>query len=205
MERAVAETGRQLGPVDLLVSNAGHEGQIGVMWELDPETWWRCMDVNLRGPYLCARAVVPGMIARGRGRIVTTASSTGPKPFPGLSAYATSKTAVIRLCETLAAEVAEHGISVFAIHPGGIKTALTASQFTSDAARKWFPQIYELVAQGWPGQPPEPAAELVVFLASGQADALSGCFIRVDDDVTEMAARAQEIRQDELYTLRLRT
>ena len=205
VEHMVREVEGQLGPVDLLVNNAGHGGQIGATWEVDPDEWWRCMDVNLRGPFLCARAVIPRMIARRRGRIVTTASHTGLGLWPGLSAYAISKAAVIRLCENLAAETKEHGISVFAIHPGGVKTALTASQFKSEAARKWFPKFYDYVAQGGSGQPPERAADLVVFLASGKADALSGCFINVRDDVAEMVQRAEEIQRDELYTLRLRT
>ena len=205
VEQMVREVEGQLGPVDLLVNNAGHGGQIGATWEVDPDEWWRCMDVNLRGPFLCARAVVPGMIARRRGRIVTTASHTGLGVWPGSGAYATSKTAIIRLCETLAAETREHGLSVFAIHPGGVKTAMTASQFKSEAARKWFPEIYEYVANDGSGQPPELAGDLVLFLASGKADALSGCYISVDDDVAEMVRRADQIQHGELHTLRLRT
>ncbi|MBN2405764.1 MAG: SDR family oxidoreductase [Coriobacteriia bacterium] len=204
VEGTVAQVERRLGPVDLLVNNAGHGGEVGATWEVDPDEWWRCMDVNLRGPFLCTRSVLPSMIARRRGRIVTTASHTGLILWPGSGPYAISKTAVIRFCENLATEVKEYDISVFAIHPGGVETALTASQFKSEAARRWFPQIYEHVARGGTGQPPELAADLVVFLASGKADALSGCFISIDDDVTAMVSRAEEIRANELYTLRLR-
>ena len=205
VEQMVRELEGQLGPVDLLVNNAGHPGEVGATWEVDPDEWWRCIDVNLRGPFLCARAIVPGMIARRRGRIVTTASHTGLGLWPGMSAYAISKAAVIRLCETLAAETKEHGIRVFAIHPGGVETALTASQFTSEGARTWFPKLYDYVSRGGGGQPPQHAADLVVLLASGRADALSGCFINVREDVNEMVQRAEEIREGELYTLRLRT
>ena len=204
-ERMVADVEKQLGPIDLLVNNAGNGGELGAMWEVDPDEWWRCMNVNLRGPFLCSRAVIPSMITRRRGRIVTTASHTGLGVWPGSGAYATSKTAIIRLCETLAAETREHGLSVFAIHPGGVKTAMTASQFKSEAARKWFPEIYEYVANDGSGQPPELAGDLVLFLASGKADALSGCYISVDDDVAEMVRRADQIQHGELHTLRLRT
>ncbi|MFN2282924.1 MAG: SDR family NAD(P)-dependent oxidoreductase [Anaerolineae bacterium] len=203
VERMVREVEQQLGPIDLLVSNAGHGGQMGGFWEVDPSDWWRCVDVNLRGPFLCARAVVPGMIARRRGRIVTTASHTGLVLCPGASAYAISKSAVIRFCENIAAEVSEYGISVFSIHPGGVKTAMTAAQFKSEAARKWFPRIYDYVAKGGSGQPPELAGNLVLTLASGKADALSGCYISIDDDLDEMISRAEEIKRDGLYTLRL--
>jgi len=205
VECMVADVEKQLGPIDLLVNNAGHGGEVGAMWEVDPDAWWRCVDVNLRGPFLCARAVLPGMIARRRGRIVNTASHTGLILWPGSGAYGISKTAVIRFSEHLAAETQEHGIRVFAIHPGGVKTAMTASQFKSDAARKWFPEIYAYVATDPEGQPPELAGDLVLFLASAKADALSGCFISVDDDVAEMVRRADEIQQGELHALRLRT
>ena len=205
VEKMVNEVEQQLSPVDLLVNNAGHGGQVGPFWEVDPDEWWRCLDVNLRGPFLCARAVVPGMISRRCGRIITTASHTGIGLWSHLSAYAISKAAVIRLSETIAAETKEHGISVFAIHPGGVQTALTEAQFLSEAARKWFPRIYDRCSKGDKGQPPERAAELVAFLASGGADALSGCFIRIGDDVNEMVRHAEEIRRDELYRLRLRT
>ena len=79
----VAEVVRELGPVDLLVNNAGHGGVFGATWEVDPEVWWRCMDVNVRGPFLCTRAVLPGMIERGRGRIVITASYCGTVAWAG--------------------------------------------------------------------------------------------------------------------------
>lgn len=204
VERAVAETEQQLGPVDLLINNAGHGGQIGPFWEVQPDEWWRCMNVNLRGPFLCARAVVPGMIARRCGRIINTASHTGLGLFPHFSAYAISKAAVIRLTENLAAETKEYDISVFAIHPGGVQTAMTESVFLSDAAKKWYPKIYDYCSKGGSGRPPELAAKLVLFLASGRADALSGCYISIDDDVADMASRAEEIQQDGLYTLRLR-
>jgi NAD(P)-dependent dehydrogenase (short-subunit alcohol dehydrogenase family) len=120
VERMVRVVGQELGPVDLLVNNAGHGGQIAPFWEIEPDEWWRCMNVNLRGPFLCARAVVPGMIARRCGRIINTASHTGLGLWPHFSAYTTSKAAVIRLSEILAAETKEYDISVFAIHPGGV-------------------------------------------------------------------------------------
>lgn len=205
VERAVAETERQLGPVDLLVNNAGHGGLVGPLWEVEPDEWWRCVEVNLRGTFLCARAVVPGMIVRQRGRVIITSSMAGTAPWPYMSAYAISKAAVTRLGEHLAAETKAHGISVFALHPGSVRTAMWESLFLSDAAEKYLPDLYDYVSQGGSGVIPERAAELVLFLASGQADALSGCFISVDDDVAEMVRRAKEIRQDRLHTLRLRT
>ena len=83
----------QLGPVDLLINNAGAGGPAGPLWEIDPESWWRCVEVNLRGPHLCSRAVLPSMVARHNGRIVTTASGAGLRSGPYASAYAAAKCA----------------------------------------------------------------------------------------------------------------
>ena len=206
VEQMVREVDQQLGPVALLVNNAGHGGQVSPIWEVDPDEWWRCIDVNLRGPFLCSRAVLPGMIARGYGRIVTVASGNGLKATAYASGYVVSKTAAIRLCENLAAETKGHGISVFAMAPGYVRTALNEALAQSEGMRKWYPKHYEMLSKGGWGGPPEPTADLVVLLASGQADALSGCYVSVeDDDVTEMISRAEEIHEGELHRLRLRT
>ena len=110
--------------MDLLVNNAGLAGPIGPTWETDPDDWWRCLEVNLRGPMLCSRAVLPGMIARGGGRIVNVASGAGTFAIPYLGAYVTSKTALIRFTEILALEAGQHGVKVFAIEPGTVRTAM---------------------------------------------------------------------------------
>src|SRR4051794_37121281 len=97
--RMAEEVERALGPVDLLVNNAGDSGPLGPIAEADADRWWRCQEVNLRGPFVCARAFLPGMIARGRGRIVNVASGAGTQSIPYLSAYVVGKTALIRLTE----------------------------------------------------------------------------------------------------------
>ena len=192
-----------MGLVDLLVNNAGSAGPLGPSWEVDPDEWWRCIDVNLRGPFLWSRAVVPGMITHRCGRIITTASNAGLGPWPYGSGYATSKCAIIRFTENLAAESSEHGIGVFAIHPGFVRTFMTESGAGSPEDEKWLGgNLRKALAEGR-DIPPERAAELVVFLASGKADNLSGRFINVADDVAEMAKRSQEIQENEMYTLRL--
>ena len=205
IERVVAQVEEQLGPVDLLVNNAGAPTPPGPLWESDPDAWWRCVEVNLRGPHLCSRAVLPGMVARQRGRIVTTASGAGLRPWPCVAGYAISKCAAIRFNESLAAETAEHGICAFSIHPGFVHTAMVEACVESPEWEKWLDGFFRKAVEAGRDVPPERAANLVVWLASGGADALSGCYISVDDDVAEMVRRAQEIQQDDLYTLRLRT
>src|SRR5579864_3916009 len=118
-----AEIERQLGPVSLLVNNAGVPGPIGPFAEADADEWWQAMQVNLLGPVLCARAVLPGMIARGRGRIVNVSSGGGARPIAYFSSYVAAKTALIRFSECLAAEAKPYGVAVFAMGPGTVRTA----------------------------------------------------------------------------------
>jgi NAD(P)-dependent dehydrogenase (short-subunit alcohol dehydrogenase family) len=204
VEQMAREVEQQLGPVDLLVNNAGAGDPGGPIWEVDPGQWWHVLDVNLRGPFLCSRAVLPSMIARRQGRIINTVSGAGLKAMTYMSAYVVSKTALVRLTENLAAETAEHGISIFAIHPGTVRTAMWETVLASPVLDRWKPGLRGIFERGR-DIAPDRAANLVAFLASGKADALTGCFISVRDDVTEMVERAQEIREGELYTLRLRT
>jgi len=205
IERVVAQVEGQLGPADLLVNNAGVPAPIGPLWETDPDAWWRCIEINLRGPFLCSRAVLPGMVARRRGRIVTTASGAGCRPWPCAAAYAIAKCAAIRFSENLAAETKEHGISAFSINPGLVRTAMTETLAESPKDEKWLGGWTRKSLAAGRDVPPKSAANLVVFLASGGADALSGCYIDVGDDVADMVRRAQAIQQDALHTLRLRT
>ena len=202
VEQMVARVERDLGPVDLLVNNAGHLGGIGPLWEVDPEEWWRVWEVNVRGVMLCARAVLPGMVARRRGRIVNVSSGSVLGPLPNFSAYPVAKTAVVRLTEHLAADTREYGIGVFAITPGLVDTPLARLTWESPAGRQWTGQYEGVYAER--RVPPELVAERCLELARGKADRLSGCYIQLADDLDDLAARADEIAAEELYRLRLR-
>ena len=144
VERMVVEVEKSLGSVDLLVNNAGLPGPIGRTWETDPDDWWRCLEVNLRGPMLCSRAVLPGMITREGGRIVNVASGAGTFAIPYLGAYVTSKTALIRFTEIVALEAGGHGIMVFAIEPGTVRTAMAEYALKSDEGKRWLPWFSEI-------------------------------------------------------------
>jgi 3-oxoacyl-[acyl-carrier protein] reductase len=185
VERWVAE----LGPVDLLVANAGIAGWEERAWEVEPDEWWHVFEVNVLGVYLCCRTVIPGMIERGRGRIVLTGSGASYLPGSTSTAYSSSKAAVGRFGETLALQLQPYGIPVFVISPGLVQTEMTAGSVPDDA----------------PWTPPELAPRLVRALASGRADALSGRYIHAEhDDVDDLVARAEEIRRDDLNAIRLR-
>jgi NAD(P)-dependent dehydrogenase (short-subunit alcohol dehydrogenase family) len=202
VEGMVAVVEEAIGPVDLLVNNAGQFGPVGPLAATDPDDWWQVLEVNLRGPLYCTRAVLPSMLARSHGRIVNVSSGVGFAAIPMLSAYVVSKTALYRLSENLAAETRGHGVMVFAIDPGLVRTAISESALScgEPSIEQWFTDAFanqEDVSA-------ESAASLVVYLASGAADVLSGRNIDVSDDVAQMLARATEIEEHDLYVLRER-
>ena len=177
-ERNTVETAfADLGPVDLLVNNAGTMDAIGPAWQVDPDDWRRDIETSLFGAFNCSRAVLPGMVERGTGRIVNVSSGVATRAYPHASAYAAAKAALRSFTQSLAAETAEHGIAVFAISPGFVWTEMTERLRDSP----WFPGF------GSPSpNEPERAAELVLRLASGDLDALSGRFIHVRDDIDQL-------------------
>jgi NAD(P)-dependent dehydrogenase (short-subunit alcohol dehydrogenase family)/ketosteroid isomerase-like protein len=202
VERMVAQVEREMGPVDVLVNNAGVHGPIGPLVATDPDEWWRTMNVNLRGPLYCSRAVLPKMVERGRGRVVNVSSGAGFAAWPMVSSYSVSKAALYRLTENLAAETKQQGVQVFAISPGLVRTAM--SEDGPSCGEPSVEQIFQDWFDAGADIPAERAAELVVYLASGEADALSGRCLDVHYDVRDMVARAHEIQQRDLYVMRLR-
>jgi 3-oxoacyl-[acyl-carrier protein] reductase len=187
VERMVADAESELGPLDLLVANAGIGGPDGATWEIAPEEWWRVLEVNVLGVHLCCRAVIPGMLERGAGRIVITGSGAAYLPGSRSTAYPTSKAAVCRYGETLANELGAR-LPVFFFSPGLVRTELTAHA-PDDA----------------PWTPPELAPQLVRVLASGRADALAGRYLHAEhDDIDDLIGRAEEVEREDLNAIRLR-
>jgi 3-oxoacyl-[acyl-carrier protein] reductase len=127
-DRAVADaTARVITEqkrIDILLNNAGITGGNGTTWELDPGLWRRVIEVNLIGPYLTCRAIVPHMIAQAYGRIVNIASVAGKEGNPNASHYSASKAALIALTKSLGKELATKGVLVNAITPAAAKTAM---------------------------------------------------------------------------------
>jgi 3-oxoacyl-[acyl-carrier protein] reductase len=183
VEGAVADA----GPVDLLVANAGISNRDGATWEIEPEDWWRTFEVNVLGVHLCCRAVIPGMLERGSGRIVITGSGAAYLPSQRTTAYPASKAAVCRYGESLAGELAGQ-IPVFFFSPGLVRTDMTASA-PDDA----------------PWTPPELAPRLVAALATGRYDALAGRYLHAEhDDLDDLLSRIDDVREQDLNAIRLR-
>ncbi len=175
------------GPIDLLVANAGL-ALWEETWETDPDEWWHVFEVNVLGVYLTCRLALPGMIERGGGRMVITGSGASYLSGSTSGAYGASKAAVGRYGEVLAKQVEPHGVKVFVISPGLVKTDMTAP-FGDDM----------------PWTPPELAPRLVLELASGRFDALSGRYLHAEHDPPdELEQRIDRILAEDLNALRLR-
>ena len=137
------------------------------------------------------------MIARRAGRIINVASGAGTYPIPDMSAYVASKTALIRFSEQLAMEMKPHGISVFPIRPGVVRTAM------AEEARDAIPLVKKILDEGQ-DVTTDVVADLVLFLASGKADRLSGRLLSVNEDLTGILRSAEQVEREELYVLRTR-
>jgi NAD(P)-dependent dehydrogenase (short-subunit alcohol dehydrogenase family) len=142
------------------------------------------------------------MIARRRGRIINLSTSAATVAVAHMGAYVVAKTALIRFTENLAAELLNAGVSVFALDPGTVRTAMSQHLLESEAGKTWLPWFRKLFDKGR-DVPAEQAAQLVVELASGKADALSGRFLGVADDLTKLLEQSEQIKGSGLYTLRV--
>ena len=201
VKQVISDVEHLVDPIDLLINNAGIGEPLGPIWEVDADAWWQCLNVNLRGVFLCTQAVLPHMIGRHRGRIINMASAASLRAFAYASAYVVSKTALVRFTENLAVETQQHGISAFAIEPGTIRTALTEYLYGSDAGRKWTPWFQKVFDEGRDVST-ERMTELILELASGKGDALSGCMLSIYDDFDALIQQKEAIERDKLYTLR---
>ncbi len=209
VERAVAETKARFGPITVLVSNAGITGPYAPIWDADGEEWWRTQEIHVHGAFLCTRAVWPGMVERGGGRIIVITSRAAERGAPNGTAYGIAKAGQVRMCEALAGEGAQFGIKAFSVHPGFVDTAFADQPLIrADAAKyasRFIERIKEMRANPSLATPVSRVADLCVFLGSGEGDALSGRYFRAEEDWTEMARCAEVIQREDLYTLRMRT
>jgi NAD(P)-dependent dehydrogenase (short-subunit alcohol dehydrogenase family) len=206
---AVSELRHQLGAADILINNAGISGPVGPLWQAQTADWWRAIEVNLGGAFVLTQLALEHMIPAGKGRIINITSYAGVYRWPLLSAYAASKAALVKLTETLAEETRPHGVSVFSVDPGLLPIGLGEAALKASAGRRtpegrvqrW---IRDQLAAGR-GADPEEAARLILALASGRADRLSGRHLSVTDSLDVLLPRIEQIERDDLHTLRLRT
>jgi NAD(P)-dependent dehydrogenase (short-subunit alcohol dehydrogenase family) len=167
-DEAISRLIPELGPIDILLNSAGIVGPNVPLWQTTREEWETTFAVNVHGTVALCRAVVPGMVERGWGRIVNFASMAGKDGNPNLSAYSASKAAVIGLTKSLGKELATTGVLVNAIAP-----AVIATEMNQTTAPDVLAHITSLIPMKRVGQPEE-VAELVAWLASDRCSFSTG-------------------------------
>jgi NAD(P)-dependent dehydrogenase (short-subunit alcohol dehydrogenase family) len=203
--RAAAACESALGPIDVLVNAAGIHGPIGPAWEADAGEWARAVEVNLLGTLHTCRAVIPGMIERGGGRIINLSGGGATAPFPRFSAYAATKAAVVRLTETLAAELSPHHVAVNALAPGAVDTTLQDGVLAAgERAGEEGHRVRRLRESGVGATPMDLPVALAIFLASDAAAGLSGKLVSAphDDWAHWDTARIADLMASPWLTLR---
>ena len=178
VEAAVARVHEEFGRVDLLVNNAGLMDPDEVpVWEADPDEWWAVVESHVRGALLLVHAVVPGMVARGSGRVVSLASGLSTRGGAIYSAYSVGKTGLMRLTENLAAALEGTPVRAFDLAPGVVQTEMTAAMSIHEGRTEWTP--------------PEAVVELLEAIAAGELDQWSGRFLRAGADDLDALRRTR--------------
>jgi len=171
---AVAAAGDAFGPVDVLIGNAGVVRPIGPMAGLDPEAFGAAIDVNLKGVFHGMRAVLPGMLARGGGTVITVSSGAAHAPVEGWAAYCASKAGAAMLTRMLHAEYADRGIRAMGLSPGTVATdmqrEIAASGINAVSRVPWDEHV-----------PPEWAAAALVWMCGPEAAAHAGDEVSLRD------------------------
>jgi NAD(P)-dependent dehydrogenase (short-subunit alcohol dehydrogenase family) len=192
------------GRVDILVNNAAVTGPCGELEEVDWSEWMKTIQVNLFGPVMLSRALLPHFKRAGKGKIIQLSGGGATGPFPMLSAYAVSKAAVIRFVETLAEEVRSHCIDVNAIAPGMLNTRMLNALI--DAGPKRIGQAFfdrALKSRESGGVPLAQGADLAVFLGSAKSDGITGKLLSaVWDPWNDLPEHLADLRETDVYTLR---
>jgi NAD(P)-dependent dehydrogenase (short-subunit alcohol dehydrogenase family) len=198
VDRVVAATEKQWGPVSLLVSNAGVPGPFGPIWTVDPDAWWAAQQVHVRAPFLYMQRILPGMTERRAGRIIVVSAIASRLVAPYLSAYCVGKIAQTRITAEVAAETRDLGVSIFAIDPGFVFTGIAEETVSSPDAQRWLPgmvaRLREQKSSAGRDSDLARCVQRCLDLASGRFDALSGRYMELGDDIEAMRRQALEER-----------
>lgn len=168
VDKALADTTAALGAPDILVNNAGITGPNQKTWEYEPAEWRRVIEVDLNAVFLCCRAIVPGMLERGYGRIVNVASIAGKEGNPNAAAYSSAKAGVIGLTKSLGKETAGSGVTVNCVTPAAVET-----EIFKQMTREHIDYMLSKIPMGRFGQVEEVAA-LIAWLSSEECSFSTG-------------------------------
>jgi NAD(P)-dependent dehydrogenase (short-subunit alcohol dehydrogenase family) len=197
VERVVSE----LGTIDILVNNAGTIDPVGPAFSVTGAEWTHSIRVNLFGTFYCTQSVLPTLIAKKRGKIINIAGA-GEGPLPNFSAYAASKSAIIRFTETLAEEIRTYNVDVNAMAPGGILTRMTERIYRAGelSGERELGRARAIMDSG--GVPLDVPAELALFLASSDSDGLTGKIISAVHDDWKSFGNNRSLTESDMYTMR---
>lgn len=190
VDQAVSTIEQALGPISLLVNNAGIPGPFGPIWEVDADAWWDAQAVHIRAPMLFLRRVLPGMIKRDNGRAILVSAIASQKVAAHMSAYCTGKIAQNRIVAQSAAELAETAVKIFAIDPGFVFTDLARDTQKSPDAQRWLPhmvqRLHEIEASEDSSTGLARCAQRCVDLLAGGYDSLSGQYLEIGADLNAL-------------------
>jgi len=188
----------------ILVNNAGVYGPMGLIEAVDWDAWVQAIEINLFGSILMCRALLPHFKSQRYGKIVQLSGGGATNPLPRVSAYATSKAAIVRFAESLALEVKDDGIDVNAIAPGALNTRMMDELIAAGPAavgEAFFKRMKRIADEG--GTPLEKGAALTVFLASAASDGITGKLVSaVWDPWADLPAHRADLDRTDVYTLR---
>ena len=199
-----------LGRLTCWSTTQGSSGQLALMGR-GSATWWRDVTVNLFGPFICSRAVLPSMIERNRGVIINLSGGGFGSPLPGGSAYTSSKAALIRMTETLAMEVGrfssdrdvrglQRDIFVYGVEPAFVVSSMNVGVATSDAGKRWLPFVAKALESNEVSDPGQVGAALCTLIELSPPD-LSGLTFSYRDDFEALNARSGDVRSTGFYRL----
>ena len=200
VKAAIADCAKKFGQIDIADANAGYLDKWCKIGDSNSESWWRSWEVNIRGSYFVIRHAISHLIESakrhsglgGSGGHLILLSSVGAQLLtPGASDYQTSKHAINRLCEFVNLDHGQDGVKCFAVHPGGVPTAL---------AKNMPSEMHSQLVDS-----PDLAAGFIVWLCSGKADWAKGRFVSANWDIDELSRFKDRILQNDLLVNRLRT
>lgn len=172
----------ELGPVTILVNNAGTPGVPLPVAATKPEDWRRSFEVNVTGAFLCAREALPQMISRNRGRVINVSSAAARHPVAGMAAYSASKAALDQLTRVLAAEGEPYNIATIGVYPGVVDTRMQeeSRSFGAELVGKQLHRMFNNYRDFGMLRPPEEPAELISYLCTPDAARLNGHIVRLE-------------------------
>lgn len=191
VDAAVTAAEDALGPLDILINNAGVDEPFGPIGVIDPDAWWQAQAVHVLGPMYFMSRVVPGMAARGGGTVISICSLAGNVVVPNMSAYAVGKCTEIRLTQHVAEEWGSKGVAAFAIEPGTILTSMAEHTLASADAQQWIPggiAYLKSISKEQSEASKVRLVEMVTALASGRYGGLSGRYLEPGDDFDALLA-----------------